>query len=191
MIRTSVLGAGVFLAACSTLNPVTMLQLSQLDMLTAEPSGLAVALVLPPGLAVPADGAKMSVDVTRADTGGQLRVDAVLQQSLAVVQGVPAQAGQAVRLFKLSPKDAQALRAMQREVTAWRAEVPRDQTKGNFSVGADGCLSGPSLAQDAEISIYIRTEAAGSFLPLLDGVGLRQGLGAEAFDALRPCNGPS
>lgn len=190
MSRRMILAAVLALAGCASMNPMTVLRLSQLDPLTADPNAIAVGLVLPKGLAVPPGGAKMVVTVQRDDTGAKRSVEAVLQQSQAVT-GIAVAEGQELRLFKLSAADATRLRAMQQEAALWQAEVPKGQRHGSFSVGAEGCLTAGALESDAEISILIRTEAGGDFLPLLSGVGLRQGLGDKAFDALGPCHGPT
>ncbi len=189
-LRKQHLADALAVAGCASMNPMTVLRLSQLDPLTADPNAIAVGLVLPKGLAVPPGGAKMVVTVQRDDTGAKRTVEAVLQQSEAVA-GIALAEGQALRLFKLSAADAARLREMQQEVALWQAEVPKDQRHGSFSVGAEGCLTAGALDPDAEISILIRTEAGGDFLPLLSGVGLRQGLGDKAFDALGPCHGPT
>ena len=59
----------LLLAACASISPLTTARLAAMDPLTADPAELAVAVVLPAGLAVGAKGVTLDLTAARGDEG--------------------------------------------------------------------------------------------------------------------------
>jgi hypothetical protein len=70
-----------------------------------------------------------------------------------------------VRLLSVAPGDIGAMRALQRQITGWKASGA--ETHGQIAVRLGGCKRGAGPAPDARASVYVRTEAGGSFCPLV------------------------
>lgn len=179
----------ILLAGCGSLVPATVAMLYGASPLEADPAAIQIALVMPPGLRVKPGTAKMTIATTRLDTNETRGGDFILQARPVVLAEVDVPEGAHSDAYRLSPKDVMAVKALQAVARQWKAEVPEGQTKGTFAVGVGGCTMGAGPAPDATASIYIRTEADGSFLPLLRDAELREFLGEELFAALGPCDG--
>ncbi len=172
----------LFLGACSTMNLSTLVQLNQLDPLTADPDGFVAAVVLPEGLDVPENGAQLDLMwVSGNETiGGSfpLRRNATLEDS-----AIEPDSGQRVLYFDLSPQDVANVRQAQHDISA-RKEAG-EHGEGSFSVFATACAHGPVLVP--RISTYLRIEDGGSFLPLLKDYDFRQDLSPDQILNVPQC----
>ncbi len=150
-MKEVVLAAAVVLGACSTVVPSTILRLNAVDPLTADPGVIALRASLPesvgvlPGSAVLTLRARLRDGTERAGRFGIEQVGDVFQIASAVQDD---------------------LRALQADIAAWEAADP-DGTEGSLGVDLEPCRKGVDIPEDATLSIAIRLEAGGSFLPLL------------------------
>lgn len=183
------LPACLVLAACSALVPGTMVELSALSPLTADPSAIEVALVLPPGLEVAPNSAILTLGATHRVTGETVSETFVLQpmSSQAGGAGLPDDPG--AERFRLSPADLDRMEQTQNDIEASNALLP-DAVRGSLSVGLGGCAKGEGPAPDAKAAAFIRTERNGAFLPLIRETPLLTLLGRDLFDAIGPCTDP-
>ena len=72
------------------------------------------------------------------------------------------------------------------EVAAWEAADP-DGTSGSLSVTLDPCRIGAGPAPDARVSVAIRLEPGGPFLPLVRNGPISQVAGSDDIGALPQC----
>lgn len=165
------LGA-VILAGCVSVNPVTLLRLATLDPLTADPTQMAVQMLLPEGIGVTEGSANVRV---QAETEG----GAQFNEEFLLVATDP-------NIWRIDPDERDRFRAAQARATAWEQAAPQE-TSGSFGAGFEPCLLGDGPSEDATVSLSIQLEPGASFLPLLSGVPVLE-LGEEAdVDTLRPC----
>ena len=186
MIRPFALLPILALAACGYVVPSTAARLATLDPLTADTAALSVAVVLPAGLRVQPESAVLTIGSVRRDTDETRTLGMVLVET--GLADVPVPAGATGTAYRLSAADVARLRALQAEVTRWKATGV--DTGGSLSLGIGGCGVGTGPAADAVGSAYIRTQSDGAFLPLIREAGLRDLLGPDVFDTIGPCAEP-
>lgn len=174
----------LLLSACAALVPSTLAQMQALDPLTADPSAIEVALLLPSGLAVAPGTAVLRLGALY----GAETLDERFQLEVwpAALTGTPVPDGATASLFQLTKADAARMRTVQARIADWKAEDPRG-TKGSLSIGLGGCGVGTGPARDARASVLIRTTADGPMLPLIRDAEVRQLIGPALFDAIAPC----
>ncbi len=172
----------LLLGACGSVSLSTIVQLSRLDPLTADPSGFVAAVVLPQELDIPEGGATLGFTWVSADE--TLGGDFPLRRHMALDSGpIPHTPDQQVLFFDLAPEDAAAIRQAQQEITARKAAGVAGE--GTFSVFAAPCARG--LPGQALISTYLRVEDGGAFLPLLQDYDIRQKITEEQLGAVASC----
>lgn len=159
----------LFLGACGALNLSTLVQLSRLSPLTANPDGFVAAIVLPIEMDLPENSATLGfVWTSETETiGGNFPLR---RHAAFGGYGIAPRAGQQVLFFDLSPEDAAKIKAAQQEIIA-RKNIGVDG-QGAFSVLATPCARG--VPDQPLISTYLRIEDGGPFLPLLRDFDFRQ-----------------
>jgi hypothetical protein len=177
------LPAVLLLPACASVVPSAAARLAAVDPLTADPAQIAVAVMLPQGLAIRPGTAVLEMAGSRGDQ----RVAERLVLAPMPVPDLAVPQGSTLMAFGIAPADAARLRHVQAAIRAWKAEGP---AQGRLSVGLGGCATAP-LAPDAEGSVLVRLEEGGPFRPLVDGARLADLLGPEELAGIGPCGGPS
>lgn len=149
----------LFLGACGSLNLSTLIELSRLNPLTANPEQFVAAIALPETLDVPEGGATLGFywESANETIGGSY----TLRRQTGI--GPAPADGQHVLVFDLTPDDAASIRQTQQQIIALKAEGIAG--KGTFSVFAAPCALGEVTAP--RLSTYIQIETDGAFLPLL------------------------
>ena len=180
----------LFLSACGTLVPSTAARLAAFSPLEANPSDIAVALILPQELRVREDGAKLELIAQRSDTGEEFKGAYTLAETPANAADFGADAAANARFYAIRPADADEMRKAQDKVKAWKAAGLSSKGSGSIGIGLDACTTGAAPAPDARVSAYIRTAPGAAFLPLIEKAQLIQLLGAELLAQLKPCDGP-
>jgi hypothetical protein len=175
-----------FLAACSSLVPTTIAQLSAIQPATMDPAALEVAVLMPIGLQPQPETAVLSVSGTRMDTGEVAKLDVVLAERAATLVGVDLLPGDTVFAYRVAEADLAALRAIQDTVNGWKSTVP-GATQGTLSVGLGACTVGDGPAPDASGAVYIRMAEGAPMLPLIRRAPISGLIGAEAMASIRPC----
>jgi hypothetical protein len=187
MRSTLVAPAFLALAACSAIVPSTAARLAAFDPLTADPAGIELLVVLPPGLSVTPGTAKLEFGAVR---GTESRKGSFVLADRPVTDGLDlpdlATDGATARRYALTPADAKAMRALQAEIAKWKQD---GNAQGSLGLGVGGCATGTGPAPDATGSVLIRLEDQAAFLPLIDQGKLADLLGAAALAAIKPCNG--
>lgn len=181
----------LLLSGCGYTVPSTIADMTEHSPLDADPAAIEIALDLPPGMAVPEGGARMTLDVTRPDQSGKVSETYVLQVRPGPAAGVQVEPGHSVVVYRLKDADIARLREIQVQAAGWNTQASPDKGSANIGLGVDACKTGDGPDADARSSAYIRLAEDGVFLPLIRPVMLRSYLGQAAFDAIAPCDGPS
>ena len=173
-ICPSVPALALLLAGCASVDPVTLVRLSALDPLTADPAGFEVALALPEGLGIAR--ADLRLEAVR---GGE---SAAGSYPLEEVPGAPP-------VWRVRPEALARLRADQARIAAWEAEDP-EATSGSLSVDIGPCRIGAGPAPEATVDISIRVAPGGPMMPLVRGGPISEAADAQTVAQLPPCAGP-
>lgn len=171
------------LAACGAVVPGTAARLAATDPLVADPGAIELVVVLPPGLSVTTGTAVLEFGATR---GAERRSGRYVLDESPVPAAVPIPEGATARVYRLTDKDAERMRALQTEIAGWqRAGAAR----GSLSLGIGGCAVGAGPAPNAVGSALIRMTEDGPFLPLIREKKLADLLGEPVLAAIEPCKG--
>jgi hypothetical protein len=178
-----VLAASLALSACSALVPSTAARLASLDPLTADPAGIGLIVILPPGLAVIPGSAKLELQAARGDETrkGTFRL---ADRALPAAEGLAP--GATARGFTIAEADIPRMRALQAEIAEWKRE---GAAKGSLGLGIGGCAVGGGPAPDAVGSVLIRLTDKDPYLPLITEGSLADLLGPKTLAAIKPCQG--
>jgi hypothetical protein len=163
-MRNPVFLAPLALIACASVDRDGVAQLRTFSPLTADPAGLAARVDLPDGLAIPADGATLVLAARRSDTGASRSGTFALARAATVDGG---------SVYVVPPAEIERFRSLQDEIGAWEAADP-EATEGTFSVAVTACVVGAGPAPDATVSVDIRTDPDGAFVPLVRRAPLEQ-----------------
>lgn len=171
------------LAACGAVVPGTAARLAAIDPLVADPGAIELVVVLPPGLSVTPGSAVLEFGATR---GSERRSGRYVLDDIPAPPTVAIPDGATARVYALTDKDAERMRALQAEIAGWKRE---GAAKGSLGLGIGGCAVGEGPAPDAVGSVLIRMVEDGPFLPLIREGKLADLLGAEVLAAIEPCKG--
>ncbi|MEO0680310.1 MAG: hypothetical protein AAF192_07830 [Pseudomonadota bacterium] len=200
MIRWTTFAALAALAACTTVPVSTLWRLSQVDILTVDAAGLRVAVKAPEALALPRDGAVMTVGARRPD-GREIQERFVLAPA-PQAEADPdladhASAGFALRAYRVAPEDLERLDAARADIRAWKAEAG-DAVQGSLSIAARACPRGPApLDGPLPVSTFLRFDAQERWFKLsgpddiadhIDAAGLTAEPGAPGCPPARPAS---
>lgn len=163
----------VFLAACSHVNPSTVLSLASLSPLTADPADIRAAIDLPVGVDVAQNGAVLTFAAERSDTGERDEGVFVLQV-LETAQGM--------KLFQLAAEDRTEYVRLRDQFARWEVENAV-ATNGHFSVAVAACRTGVGPATDATFSVFVTTTEDGPFKPLITKAPITDALAATEAPA--------
>ena len=177
------LAAALALGACSAIVPSTAARLASLDPLTADPAGIGLVVVLPPGLAITPGSATLELQALRGTEAlkGSFQLT---DRALPGAQGVPK--GATARGFAIAEADVPRMRALQARIADWKRE---GAAKGSLGIGIGGCAVGDGPAPDAVGSVLIRMSSEDPYLPLIRDGSLAELLGPDTLAAIKPCIG--
>lgn len=177
------IAACLLLAACSAVVPSTVARMASLDPLTADPAGIELVVILPPGLSIKPGTARLELSAMR---GTETRKGSFTLADQPVAIGFDLPTGTSARHYALTAEDAERMRTLQAEISTWQQE---GRARGTLGLGVDGCAVDNGPALDATGSVLIRLAPDTGFLPLVSDAMLVDLLGKDAFNAIQPCNG--
>ncbi len=179
------------LAGCAGLGPVAMWQLSQFDVLTANPESLSAALAVPETIRLRDGDASLHLGY-QVEGEETPQVDEHFEMRIARedASAPEAQPGETVYVASLAPDVAERMRAAQKKVVQLK-----DQGKdgrGTFSISFDGgCFAGvrPSVLP---LRTFLRFEPDGPFIQMVSTENVLDNLDGETADTLltklEPCS---
>lgn len=170
-MRFSIL-AIIALSACTSIVPSTVMRLNGLSPSTADPAGFAVDLTLPAGIDVQPGTARLLYSVARADTGQTRSGSYTLERDGSV--------------FRIAPDDLAGLRALQATTRLWQVQN-RDATDGSLGLTVAFCKNDPAPAADGRVSVGLRLEEGGAFLPLVRNGPLSAVASADQISEMGLC----
>ena len=168
----------LLLGACTSVVPSALARLNQLSPLESDPADIAVALDLPDRLDIKPGTATIGFRAERKDIGEVSTGTYVLRQREDKETGLV--------IFDIEDADQRDMRAQQSLVRLWKEKAPR-QTSGSVSVAFQGCAIGTGPADEAEVSILMRTEQGGEFFPLVRGASMKDVLNILEVTEIDPC----
>ena len=171
--------ATLLLTACTSVVPATLVRLSALDPLTADPAGFAVALETNDGISVTPGTTVMSFVATHSPSGESWREDLVLLED---------RADDGRLTYRISPEGIRALRELQQAVLPWK-ETSDGNSSFSLGVTADGCLMpGFDVPEDPRVSIFIQLAADAPMRPLVRNGPLSALFDLEELAELPQCD---
>ncbi|QBY01938.1 hypothetical protein E2K80_15405 [Rhodophyticola sp. CCM32] len=143
------------------------------DPLMADPNGVAAQVILPDNVALPEDGAVMVV------SGVNTLTRAVSSEQYVLIPSEQRD------LYVLSRDDQTRLAQQQGLILGWMAEDIDVDGAFNFTIAP--CQTGGEPDGQARVSIQLRAEVEGPFLPIVENMRLRSLLGHDLSE-LQVCS---
>ncbi len=168
-----VLAAGLMVSGCGMVNPITAVQLARLNPLEADPADIAVQVVLPDGVGIVSESAGL---VLSATSGAGETISGFYPLHL-----LPGD------VWQVAEADHARLRADQAQILTWESADP-DGTNGSLTVGFEPCALGGGPTEAARVTVRLRIEPDGDFLPLLSNVPVAQLYDQADIAGLSACN---
>ncbi|WP_298360822.1 hypothetical protein [uncultured Litoreibacter sp.] len=168
----------LLVAGCSNIVPSAIARLYSVSPMEADPSDIAVALDLPDGIGVRQGTAKLLLTATRSDTNETSAATYILAAS-------PGRDGSTV--YAIADRDFGRLRAQQSLIRGWK-DAAGDATNGSLSAGLEGCIIGAGPADDAAMSINMRTAKEDAFFPLIRRAPITDVMELADMEDLKPCD---
>lgn len=188
-LRTACLAATLTLptllaAGCSHVPLSTIYHLATFDLASADPAALRAAIRHPSALAPQPGGVKVTVTVGRQGEQAHRVHSYVLEPAEGPTELAPLAAhlrtGYDVLAYRLSDTDARAVRQLQAD----RREQARSGTAPsafNLTVAAAACHRGALPAGAILSSTYLKLDAVGGYLTVVEDIDLRRELGDAAL----------
>ncbi|MEL6922097.1 MAG: hypothetical protein AAFO77_13990, partial [Pseudomonadota bacterium] len=182
----------LFLAACLSTPPSSLMKLSRLSPLEANPANIRLAVETPSALLVRDGDVRLRITYEASDARRSF-VEEYAAMIAAVdrpARGIRPSAGGETRTFiaALTPEDARSMAAAQARVRALRANG--DTGKGSITVNALGCALQPFAAGPVRVSTWMQTAPDDDFFVVSRNVDLRKAARQAGRDAdlFAPCN---
>lgn len=166
------------LCACSSVSLSGLARLYALSPMETDPSDIAVALTLPEGLALRPGTAVFGIRSGTKDGTKSSNESYILAPS-------PGPDGSTV--YQIAERDWNKVRAQQKLVADWEAEDPRGHS-GSISVSLEGCTVGDGPADDATLSIAMRTTPDGDFFTLVNEAPWGEAASKGGLESIKPCS---
>ena len=155
------------LAACASTPSRTLLALSKFDLLTADYAQIGARIEHPSGVEIRPGDAMVIVRVARED--GE-RMEATLPLT-ATVQAAASDPDRTVTDFTMAPTEIAQIEAFRAGAEAWEANG--HEIHGSVTVSVKGCKSGTLPEGPLLASVQLKLTDETGYLPLRDGVDLR------------------
>ncbi|MEM1378499.1 MAG: hypothetical protein AAGG69_14035 [Pseudomonadota bacterium] len=180
------------LAGCLSTPPSSLIKLSRLSPLEANPADIRLAVRAPDQLLL-RDGdvlLRIRYDASSAENSFIEEYAAMIAAVDRPAPGIQVSPGDGTRTFiaALTPEDARSMAAAQSRIRALRANS--DKGKGSISIQAGGCALRPFPSGPIFIATWLQTAPADEFFVINRRLDLRKAAReAGATDSLfAPCN---
>jgi len=156
------------LMGCSSVVPTTLVQLSNLDPLTADPAGFAIGLETSQGLNIE-PGTVLTFQATHSPSGEFIREDLTLIEN---------RTENGLIIYSIDPDGVTALRDLQAAVVPWK-ETSDGNSSLTIGVDAQGCREDgfDDLTSEPRVSVFMQLAEGAPMRPLI-----RNGPMSELFE---------
>jgi hypothetical protein len=186
--------ATFLLSACGHVPILTIWRMRNFDASKVDPNVVRAAVQVPDNLEPRPHGLKLVFRYWPDGEEARKRAAEVTLQQVASMAEAAAFAskvepGRHVRVFRIEPDDVARLTALQDEMAADRRNG-KGRPRGSLSVNFEVCRTGSLSDQPLLVTTYLRTEAQGPFLTLIEDVDLREyavSEGKTLEDEAPPC----
>lgn len=168
-----------------------MAKLAGIDMLTADPAGLSVAVVMPVPLRLRTGDVVLSFDFDGPAPYGPVAETLALEiVDGGEAPGVPVSSRfERLQLARVADADMERLVAAQAKVRSYRQDGGR-AGKGSLSVRVTGACRDGALGEQPLIgAIYMRTDPQEPYFAMMRSLNLTAQAGSEVLSRLEPCDG--
>jgi hypothetical protein len=154
----------------------TVMALDNLDPMTADQAGFAVALAVPAPLSMVEDSVVLEFGAKRGETGETQGGEYVL---------VETRDGQDRTVYRLPPLGVADIRAVQHDATTWASAGDNELSIG---VTFDFCRTSEiPVPDDLKFSIFIQLAQDATMLPLVRNGLVTEVIDADALNELESC----
>ena len=169
------------LAGCGGLPLSTSFQLRKVDPATTNAEELRVAVDVPAGFRMRGAQVNLAMRDAAGTQTDALEFDLV---RVPVTPGPPLPRAGAVQAYKISPDDVAAFDAFRARAAAGKAAG----MTGSLGVQAHLCHVAAVMPDKAIVSVFIRTEETGRYLPVLRETNFVTALPSDTLpEAIVPC----
>ena len=177
-------------SGCAAMNPMAMARLAAFDPLSADASQIAVAVRLPEALMLRNGDLVMRIKISSQDrttSFDQSFLLEIVDAEGSSVGGLRAQAGERPQIAKVAENDLARLREVQVKAQARKA-IAKGKGEGSLTVGIQGgCKTEELKAGPLNSSIYLKTNAANDYYPLISNMDMRKQFGTEVMAKVPAC----
>lgn len=180
------------LSACTTVPPSSLARLAALSPLEANPDTIRVAVIAPENLIMKPGDAVLSM-AWFPEIGepyrGEYPLDILSGNATAPQLLSRLNSGQRMYVLRLTGPDAEALFNLQRQVNS--ARLRNIKGRGSVSLAfRNACWNGnfPVSNEPMPIAAFIRLSSGDEYLPLLEGLDIKDILKIGHLTALPNCN---
>ena len=175
-IQMVVLAACFMLAACMTTPPSSLVKLSRLSPLEADPAAIRLAVQLPDTLIVRDGDVRLRISFDGSTDTARIVEEyaAIVATDPQATPGITRRQGDGMQVVvaALSDDDAQSLAQVQQRIRLWRAAGI--DGKGQLSISASACADGAQPEGPLYLTSWMQTDPGEPFFMLSRRVDLRE-----------------
>jgi hypothetical protein len=183
--------ASLFVSGCGSMPPSTLAHLATFDPLKADPFQVSVAVILPQSLLL-RDGdlvMRMKADspdkATNFDETFLLRI---VKTKSDGSRGISVKPTERLQIAGVAEKDLPRMRDIQAKARL-HATMARMKDEGTLSVSIKGgCRLFALDSEPLMISIYLKTDGASGYYPVVSNVDMRKEFGAAVMAKVPLCD---
>ncbi len=187
---SSAAAAFLSLVACASVNPIGLAKLAAFDPLSADPAQIKVAARLPEALKLRTGDLIMVIktnaleEANKIDQTFYLEVNDAKAGDAGVI--IP-EDGERLQTARIAPQDIARLRTLQASIRALKA-TGGTKGQGSMTVAVKGgCKLGEPGDAPLNMNLYMTTESAGDWFPVVSNFDLRKQFGDELIAKIEPC----
>jgi len=183
------------LAACGHVPLMSIVKLSDFDLLKTSPDALRVAVKYPDSIRIPEGGARMRLTL-KEKAGGKMLISEELAFEEVAAAAEKAelsselQTGWRVEIYRLPRDRIPMFKDFQSRLAAM-SKAERDKVDGSMDISVNGCLTSARKPARIVVSTYLKAPELGGYIPLLRDADLAALMAAEGQDGdaapLGPC----
>lgn len=174
----------LLVCGCSFVDATTAYKLSKLDPLTADPAGFAVAIMVPEEIDIPPKETEFVFEWSEGDIhlGGPFTLDRRVNPPM---QNFTVPDGMVVYHYDLPATAVDEIAQMQRDILISKS-IGKDGD-GSLTITTGACLIDDVVIDNPQITVLLRIEQDGEFLPIMHDADLETLLSTSGYSELESC----